>query len=190
MQDKIDTAVIIIDMQRDFVDPDGACCVAGAAATVPAIKKLADEGRKKGWRIVHVVRSHDKSGADAEPFRAHLFSDGAGYAVSHSDGARIVDELTPQKGDVVVCKVRFSGFFATKLDLVLRGWGVRRLVVCGTQYPNCVRATAVDGISLDYEVVVCTDASSAATPEVARANIHDLENMGIRCLDLESTLRL
>ncbi len=59
---------------------------------------------------------------------------------------------------------------------------VHRLVVCGTQYPNCIRATAFDGLSLNYEVVVASDATSAASEEVAQANIRDLRGVGIGCI--------
>jgi nicotinamidase-related amidase len=83
-----------------------------------------------------------------------------------------------------VVKTRFSGFFKTELHEFLQRLDIKRLVLAGTQYPNCIRATAIDAISLDYETVICTDACSATSPEVAAANIYDLEHMGIDCVSL------
>jgi nicotinamidase-related amidase len=131
--------------------------------------------------VIHIIRQHDASGCDAEPFRRQLFENGSGFCVKGTRGAQIVDELQPKSGDYQVVKTRFSGFFKTELHELLQRLGIKRLVLAGTQYPNCIRATAVDAISLDYETVVCTDACSAASPEVAAANIYDLERMEIEC---------
>jgi len=84
-----------------------------------------------------------------------------------------------------VVKPRFSAFFGTELELILRRLGVDSVVVCGTQYPNCIRATAFDGLSYGYHTVVITDATSASTLVVAESNIRDMENIGIRCISFE-----
>ena len=59
------------------------------------------------------------------------------------------------------------------------------VIISGTQYPNCIRGTAADAMSYDYDVTVVTDCCSAKTPEIASANITDMENMGIECITLE-----
>ena len=69
--------------------------------------------------------------------------------------------------------------------MVLRRLGVKTVILAGTQYPNCVRGTAADAMSYDYETVICTDACSAKTPEVTEANIFDMKNMGIKCITLD-----
>lgn len=61
-------AVIIIDMQRDFVEPGRPLCVAGAAETVPACVRLLDHARRNGWPVIHVIRRHDPEGRDCEPY--------------------------------------------------------------------------------------------------------------------------
>jgi nicotinamidase-related amidase len=177
----MNTAVLVIDMQNDFVLPGAPLCVSGAKATIPTIAQLLDHARANGWTVIHIIRQHDASGCDAEPFRRQLFENGSGFCVKGTRGAQIVDELQPKSGDYQVVKTRFSGFFKTELHELLQRLGIKRLVLAGTQYPNCIRATAVDAISLDYETVVCTDACSAASPEVAAANIYDLERMEIEC---------
>lgn len=176
------TALLIVDMQRDFVEPEGALTVAGAASTVPAVATLLAHARKCGWLVVHVIRRHDREGRNADITRRHLFADGGkGYCVEGSRGAEIVDELVPAAGEEIVVKTRNSGFLHTRLEDLLRSRVVERVVIAGTQYPNCIRATANDAMSLDFETVVATDACSAQTPAIAAANIADLRNMGICC---------
>ena len=189
--EKHDIAVLVIDMQNDFVDPKGKLCVAGAKATIPAIADLVKFGKSKGWKIVYIVREHRTSGVDVDAPRIPLFTDGkTGYCVPGTWGGAIVDGLSPEKDDLIVAKSRNSAFFATNLDLILRRMGVKTVVLAGTQYPNCVRGTANDAMSYDYETIICTDCCSAKTPEVAEANIFDMKNMGITCISLDKVKAL
>lgn len=184
--EKHDVALLIIDMQNDFVKPGAILCVDGAMPTVPAIKELASFGREHGWKVIHVIRAHDPKGINVDAPRIPLFTDGkSGYCVPGTEGGAIIEELTPVEGDYVITKTRNSGFFQTNLDQVLRRMGVKTVVLAGTQYPNCVRGTAADAMSYDYETVICTDACSAKTPEVAEANLFDMRNMGIKTLSLD-----
>jgi len=183
-------ALLIIDMQKDFVLPGSPCCVAGAQATLPALRRLLDTARAKGWLVVHVVREHRADGSDVELFRRRAFLDGRGMCLPGSEGAEIVPELAPQPGEVRLVKRRFSAFLNTELDALLRRHGVDTVVIGGTQYPNCVRATAADAMARDYRAVIVTDACSAQTPEVAAANIFDLRNMGIACAPLDGLKEL
>lgn len=180
-----DVAVLVIDMQNDFVKPGAVLCVPGALPTVPSIQKLLKFGRSKDWNIIYIIREHRATGRDVDAPRIPLFTDGkAGYCVPGTEGCKIVDGLEPEEGDVIISKRRNSAFFGTELDMVLRRMGVKTVVLAGTQYPNCVRGTANDAMSYDYETIVCTDACSAKTPEVAEANVFDMRNMGIQCISL------
>ena len=86
-------------------------------------------------------------------------------------------------------KPRFSAFLGTELDFMLRRLGVTDLVVCGTQYPNCIRATIMDAISYGYGVTCAVDATSAQTPAIAAANLVDLANLGVTCQTAEEFIR-
>ncbi len=186
---KSDVAILVIDMQNDFVRPGAVLCVAGAEPSIPSIQKLLAYGREQNWNIIYVIREHRTTGWDVDAPRIPLFTDGKdGYCVPGTDGCKIVEELTPEPGDVIISKRRNSGFFNTELDMVLRRMGVKTVVIAGTQYPNCVRGTACDAMSYDYETVICTDACSAKTPEVAEANIFDMRNMGILCISLDEVM--
>jgi len=185
----MENAILIIDMQNDFVLPGAPLCVAGARETVPSIKKFLEYGREKKWKIIHVVREHDSAGTNADKPRRHLFENGGkGYCVSGSEGAKIVEGLEPLENETVLKKTRNSAFFGTNLDSLLRRMKVERVFIAGTQYPNCIRGTAADAMCLDYDVTVVTDCCSAKTSEIAAANILDMENMGIRCVMLEKVI--
>ena len=73
-----------------------------------------------------------------------------------------------------------SAFIGTELDLMLRTLGVTNLVVCGIQTPNCIRTTVFDGIAYNYPVILVDDATGAASEEVHRANIRDMQNIGVK----------
>lgn len=175
-------ALLIIDMQKDFVLPGAPAQVAGAYATIPHIKQVLQHFREKKWTVFHVVREHRADGSDIEPFRRKDFLEKQKYAVPGTPGCEIVDELKPLPGEFRIVKKRFSAFMKTPLDFVLRQMEIRCLVICGTQYPTCVRASIYDAIAYGYDITLLTDATSAQTPEIAEANIRDIRDLGVTCL--------
>lgn len=183
-------ALAIVDMQNDFVLPGAPACVAGAEATVPTLVRLLALARARAWPVVHVHRLHRPDGSDAELPRRHLFSQGSGICVSGSKGAEIIPALAPLPGEYLLPKTRYSAFLDTPFDALLRRLNVRTLLVGGTQYPNCIRATATDAMARDYHTIVVTDACSAQTPDVAQANVRDMLAMGIDCIPLDDLIRL
>ncbi len=184
-----ENVILVVDMEIDWVLPDSPMRVAGAYATLPAIKKFLDYGRANDWAVIYIYRIHRISGVDAELFRRHFFEEGKPFCIAGTKGAEIPDEIAPQPGDIKVTKQRFSAFFGTDLDLILRGLGAKNVYITGTQYPNCIRATAVDSMGLDYNTTVVTDCCSAASEEVAKANIFDIRNMGIPCIDSSEIMK-
>ena len=180
-EQKTAQALLIIDMQNDFVHPVTPVHVAGAAATVPVIRKLRESCRKHEIPVFHVIRSYSADGLTVERARLADFRR-TPFVVPGTLGAEIIKELTPEAGEKTVIKPRYSAFFQTSLDLMLKRLGVERVLVSGTQYPNCIRATVNDALSLDYAVSVITDACSAKTEAVAAANILDMRNLGAECI--------
>lgn len=169
-------------MQNDFLLSGRPLCVDDALATVFQIKKLLDFARKSGWTVIYVIREHDKNGINADKPRRYLFEEGRkGYCVAGTEGAQIIDELKPLSKEIVIKKTRNSAFFGTNLDSILRRLQIKNVIISGTQYPNCIRGTAADAMSYDYDVTVVTDCCSAKTTEIANANIYDMKNMGIEC---------
>ena len=187
---KSDTALLIIDMQNDFVLPGSPGCIAGAYATVPTIARLLTLFRANQQAVFHIVREYKQDGCDIEKFRYSEFVAGKKYAVPNTYGCDIVEDLKPLENEYRIVKNRFSGFMNTELDYILRRLAISQIVVAGTQYPNCIRATVFDAVALDYDVTVVTDAASAETMEIAEANIIDMRNIGVRCLPLSEFQRL
>ncbi|KAL9262245.1 putative inactive nicotinamidase [Drosera capensis] len=181
------TALLVIDMQKDFVLPGAVLQVKGGEAIVPNVIKAVDVARRRGMLIVWVVREHDPYGRDVELFRKNLYKAGKpGPTSKGHQGSELVDGLVIHDEDYKLVKTRFSAFFATNLHSVLKVAGIDSIVVVGVQTPNCVRQTVFDAVALDYpSVTVIVDATAAATPEVHFANIFDMKNIGIETPTLE-----
>ncbi|XP_020574946.1 probable inactive nicotinamidase At3g16190 [Phalaenopsis equestris] len=175
-----ETAMLVIDMQNDFILPGGPMHVAGGQAIVPEVIHAVSVARHRGISVIWVVREHDPYGRDVEQFRRHLYANGKGPTMRGSTGADLVDGLTPVEGEYKLVKTRFSAFFDTHLNSLLRSLGIKSLVVVGVQTPNCIRQTVFDAVALNYEPVsVIVDATAAANSEVHTANIQDMQNIGV-----------
>ncbi|MCI5746690.1 cysteine hydrolase family protein [Eubacterium pyruvativorans] len=190
------TAFLVIDMQKAFVEPGAALRIAGAKATVPAIRRALDAARRAGARIWWVEREYAADGSDMEkPRRKALESLGiSGVLAPGSTGLNSVEQpdgLRKEPGDRTIIKKRYSAFFGTDLDRQLREEGIETIVLLGTTTPNCIRSTCYDGISLNYDVVVLEPCCSSDTPEIQRSNMEDMERAGaviIRLSDLSTVL--
>lgn len=181
------TALLVIDMQKDFILPGGLTHVKGGEAIVPNVIKAVEVARSRGIPVIWVVREHDPFGRDVELFRRHLYLPGQPKLASKgSVGADLVDGLVVKDTDYKLVKMRFSAFFNTHLHLYLQGAGINSLVITGVQTPNCIRQTVFDAVSLDYQpVTVILDATAAATPEIHAANIFDMKNVGVATPTIE-----
>jgi nicotinamidase-related amidase len=162
--DPASTALLVIDMQNDFVESGGALSVPDAAATVPVIARLAERARAAGVPVIYSQDTHDEGDPEWEIWPEH--------ARRGSWGWQIVDDLAPHEDDTVIQKVRYDAFYGTHLDHLLRLRDVDTLVICGTVANICVHYTAASAALRWYDVVIPLDAVSALDP-----------------FDLESSLR-
>ncbi len=167
------TALLIIDMQRDF------CCAGGSfdrlgvdlsmyPPVIDRIGGLLEGARQSGVLPVFIqmtvlpnrasespaqirfnLRLHDGHHGQAEPLA---------YTVDGSEGQKFVPGLEPQDGELVVKKYRSSAFWGTNLALLLRSNGIKSVVVSGCTTEGCVESTARDAMFSDYYVVLATDA--------------------------------
>jgi len=182
-------ALLIIDMQNDFVLEGKPYRVAGASAVIPKIQSVLAGFRQRNLPVFHIVRVHRKDGSDVEIIRRERFKQ-APFAVEGSRGAAVIDDLKPLESEYIVRKIRMSAFIGTDLDLTLRSLGVTTLVVCGIQTPNCIRTTVFDGIAYNYPVVLVSDATGAASDEIHQANVRDMQNIGVRIANAADVDRL
>jgi len=175
-------ALLIIDMQNDFVRDGAPLQVAQARAVIPGIRTVLQQFRNRHLPVFHVLRVHRADGSDVEIIRQDLFRVQP-FAVEGTKGAAVIDELLPLPGEYVIKKTRMSAFLGTELDLMLRTLNVQSLVVTGIQTPNCIRTTVFDAIALNYPVVVVGDATGAKNGAIHAANLLDMANIGVRILD-------
>lgn len=188
-----DFTLLIIDMQKDFCDKNSPLYVNESEKIVPNIKNLINAFKKCGAPVIFVARVHKSDGSDLEITRFPVYLEfkkiyGRAPLEEGTDGMKFVDGLEPAKGDYVIYKKRWSAFFNTELDLLLRVLSVKKLVLTGVQTPNCIRATAYDAIALNYEVIIVSDATQASSQMVHEVNLKDMQNIGIEVMDTSSVI--
>lgn len=147
------TALIVVDMQHDFVDEEGALPVPGAADTVSSIRRLLDWAREKGVVVTYTKDTHRQGDPEWEIWGRHVE-----YG---THGWEIVDELAPRTDELVFEKARYDGFYGTGLDHALRTRGIKTVIVCGTVANICVHYTAASAAIRWYEVIHPVDTLSA-----------------------------
>jgi nicotinamidase-related amidase len=150
------TALVVIDMQNDFVKQGGNLLVPDAEATVPEIKGLLELARASPIRVVYSQDTHRPGDPEWEIWPEHCREGSWGW--------EIVAELAPAADDTVLPKVRCDAFYGTPLDHLLRLWGVDTLVICGTVANVSVHYTAASAALRRYDVVIPRDAVSALEP--------------------------
>jgi nicotinamidase-related amidase len=155
------TALLVIDMQNDFVGPLAVMKCEGGRDIIPAVKDLICTARSAGVPVIHVIQEHRRQLVD---FGRELDVSPV-HCVEGTEGARPVKELEPENNDYMVIKRRFSGFMYTDLEMLLRGLGVERVIITGVATDGCVRATAVDAHQMGYYVSVVKDCVAGATSD-------------------------
>jgi nicotinamidase-related amidase len=178
-------ALLIIDMENAFVDPTSPHCIKMAQESLPACRQVIDTCRAEKMPIFNIKRTYRDDGSDIEITRWEQWANTGRSMAPGSTGPKGADyckEIQPQQGDYLLYKPRWSAFFQTSLDLILRRLGIRGVVIIGTTTPNCVRTTAYDANAYDYETVIISDATSSKTSEIQQANLEDLRGMGSRIL--------
>lgn len=171
-------ALLIIDMQNDFVREGAPLKVGDAGLIIGKIRLVLDLFRKNRLPVFHVLRVHRRDGSDVEVFRKDLFRK-IPFSVEGTKGAEIISELEPLEGEYIIKKTRMSAFMHTDLDLVLRTLGIDTVFVTGIQTPNCIRTTVFDACALNYHVILVEDAVAAKNNDIHRANCGDMETIGV-----------
>lgn len=183
------TAMLIIDMQNGFIEPDSVLCVAGAKASLPYCARALAKARELGLPLFYLRREYDANGINVEAVRYAEWLRGGKpiSAVSMQPNSLAIPELiAPRPEDSIITKPRFSAFLGTDLDERLQLLNIDTLVIIGTTTPNCIRATCFDALSLRYNVVVIEDCTSSQTPEVQKANISDLASINAQIVDTDT----
>jgi nicotinamidase-related amidase len=173
------TALVIIDMQRDFLEEGGFGSMLGndvslLASTIEPLRGVLAAAREAGMFVVHTREGHRPDLADAPPAklaRGHL-SCGIGdpgpfgrVLVRGEHGHDIIDELAPEPGEPVLDKPGKGAFYATDLELLLRNRGIEKLIVTGVTTEVCVHTTVREANDRGFECLVLSDCVGSYFPE-------------------------
>lgn len=149
------SAVVVVDMVRDFVD--GVLANPAAKGIVAPIGSLVERARSAaGWTVVYANSAHRPDDVEMRLFPPH--------ALAGTAGAAVVDELRPHPTDVAIDKRFYSAFTETHLEEVLAHRGIGRLVLVGQHTDCCVRHTCYDAFVRRFELIVCPDATTVYEP--------------------------
>jgi nicotinamidase-related amidase len=198
------SALLTIDVQRDFTLREAVFTIPGTAEAVPAMSTLAQAYREAGLPIVHIVRLYLTDGSNVDLCRRAMVESGARIAAPGSSGSQITADLLPSPDVVldpkqllrseaqqigpqewIVYKGRFGAFYKTPLENLLVRLGVTTLTFVGCNFPNCPRTSIYEATERDFRVVAVTDAISA----IYDRGMQELENVGVRLLTSEEAVR-
>lgn len=173
----VSTALLVIDMQRDFLDPQGYAARAGVdvarlRGTIAPVQALLMAARGGGVRVIFTREGHRPDLADCPPIKrqrsraadAEIGSVGplGRLLVRGEYGHGLIDELKARADELVIDKPGYSAFHQTDLDQILRNQGVRTLLVCGVTTEVCVHSTVRAATDLGYYCITVSDACAAS----------------------------
>ncbi|NYT21754.1 MAG: cysteine hydrolase [Methanomicrobiales archaeon] len=185
------SALLIIDMQNDFVQEGAPLRVRDAGTIVERVRQVLEVFRRSRLPVFHVLRVHRSDGSDVEIFRREIFRQ-TPFAVEGTKGAQVIAELEPEDGEYIIRKTRMSAFMQTELDLMLRTLSVDTVLVVGIQTPNCIRTTVFDAFALNYRTFLVEDAVAAQNEDIHRSNCRDMAAIGVgmvKAADVEDVIR-
>jgi biuret amidohydrolase len=176
------TALVVVDMQRGFLDPGEAMEVPPARETVPAIQGLLALFRDRRMPVVFTEFVYSESAPllvgrlhpehlPAKPGAPRGFGLPSSSCLEGTPSADTVPDLAPRPGELIVRKRGYDAFAGTPLDGALRARNVTSLVVTGTMTDICVLATVIGAFHREYRVTVVEDGVSTLWPEIQRATL-------------------
>jgi nicotinamidase-related amidase len=186
------TAIVVIDMQRDFLEPGGfgetlGNDVSRLASAVGPIKRLLEAARKRAMLIIHTREGHRPDMTDAP--KAKVERGGPSMRIGDAGpmgrilirgepGHDIIEELYPMDGEPVIDKPGKGAFYATDLQTVLQNHGIQNLVVCGVTTEVCVNTTVREANDRGYRVVVPGDCCASYFPEFHEMGLRMIKAQG------------
>jgi nicotinamidase-related amidase len=179
------SALVIVDMQNDFVHPDGRFAhrarenpergwdMPFVMGTIPHVRRLADAFRDSERPVIHVATTHKPDYSDAQwpHWRSGLSGGNRTFLVESTWGAQIVDELEPRENEHLVVKKGYGGFSNTPLDTILRNLGVTTCVVAGVTTCVCVSTTVRGGVEHNYRMILVEDAVAELDRDLHAAEV-------------------
>lgn len=177
------TALLVVDMVKDFTDPEGLVFYPQNREVLPVIKKVVDHFHETDQLVIYFRHSYraGKYDRNLEEMRPNC--------IAGTGGDEIDPMLPVWDQDYVVFKRRYSGFFGTDLDLILREHDIRRVVIVGTKTNCCIRATVTDAYYLDYRPVVLSDCVATNSDVVNEVHLEDIHKYFGTVIDSQTFIR-
>jgi len=175
------TALIIVDMVKDFTDPEGLVFYPQNREILPRIAEVLEKCREKG-KLVIFLRHSNRAGKIDEKAAAMRPNCVEGTGGDEIDPMLKVDPIK----DYVIKKRRYSGFFGTDLDLVLRENNIKNAVIVGTKTNCCIRATVTDAYCLNYNPIVIRECVATNSDTVNRVHLEDISKYLGTVMDKEA----
>jgi biuret amidohydrolase len=187
------TALLIIDMQRDFLDPEGYIArtgvdVRGLRTIIPTVRRLLDAARANKVRVIHTREGHRPDLSDLPQVKAQRAARAGApigstgplgrLLVRGEPGHAIIRELEPHLNEPVIDKPGFGAFHATDLEQLLRVAGIRTLIICGVTTDICVHSTLREAVDRGFECITAGDACAAGEPGIHRAMLACIDGEG------------
>lgn len=170
-------AILVIDMQNDFVDEKGKFASKGlpsmAKDIIEPLSRVIQAARKVEIPIVYTKAVYRSDYLDGS--RTFAMSRKLGALIKGSWGSEIIEKLKPQEGDFIVEKHRFSAFYNTDLEIILRGLVVKTLILTGVATNVCVESTVRDAQFRDFNVIVLRDCTASFNHEMHEASLICIE---------------
>lgn len=164
-------AILVIDMLNDFVKEGAPLEVPNTRKILPFVKKTIEDARKKGIPVIYVCDAHEEDDPEFKRFGWPP------HAVKGTEGAKVVEELKPKEGDIVIEKKTYSGFYNTNLEEVLNKLEVDTLKLVGCVTHICILFTASDASLRGYNVVVLKDGIAGLSEEDHEAGLRIMKNV-------------
>src|ERR1700704_6142338 len=186
------TALVIIDMQRDFMEPGGfgetlGNDVSQLARAVKPISALLAEARETGMLVVHTREGHSPDLSDAPPAKIERGAPSLRIGdpgpmgrilIRGEAGHDIIPELYPLDSEIVIDKPGKGAFYATELDNVLKKYGIENLIVCGVTTEVCVHTTVREANDRGYRCLVPSDCCASYFPEFHEIGLRMIKAQG------------
>jgi maleamate amidohydrolase len=179
-------ALLLVDVIDGFFAPSGSMWYPAAGEVLGPLRRLRDAARAADRLIVYAVERHHPGLADFEHARIPP------HCVAGEPDAELFEDFRPSgaPNEVEVHKRRYSAFFATELDLLLREQGIDTVIVGGVKTNVCIRATVQDAFANGYRVVLPREATNSNRPHLAEASLEDVERYFGEVAGLDEALKL
>ncbi len=173
--DPASAALLIIDMNRAFVGKGAPLEVPKAIDNVPRIKSLLETCRSINMPVIHVSHEFRKEGNDRGLMYEFWPVLNEGALEEGAEGTEIYPDIAPIEGETVISKHRYSAWFGTDLDIIVRNLKVDTLIICGTTTDRCTGITAYEAFMRDMKVIFPEDANATFQDEVHTGMIISLD---------------